>query len=332
MRDSDRILTLGVPPRGLARAQAESLARLLVEHGHGSSIHLEIIEHGDETDTALHDDHIAENRTEIRRLHRHLIEGAIDVVIHRGFDLRGCVPEDLRILAVLPRAKPFEVMVSPRGDSLDTLENGDRLGVVHLRSRAQILEYRPELDVEIVRGDAGDWLTAMIDGDVDALIAPGAAIEQMGLQAQVTEIFPAEMIVPAPGSGILVCLGRRDDIATAEMLRVVHDAAASSEYAAECALVETLGGAWEMPIGVLARRSRDSIVLHAVVAAPDGSRLVRCEHVAPAKDPCRAGIETAALLVDDGADDLIFEPEDDLPDPIAGHLPCADAEWETEFD
>ena len=38
----------------------------------------------------------------------------------------------------------------------------------------------------------------MIDGEIDALIAPGAPIEQLGLQERVCEIFPPELLVPAP--------------------------------------------------------------------------------------------------------------------------------------
>src|SRR6056297_3049937 len=249
----DRPLILGVAPRGLARTQAESLARSLVERKSTFPIHLEIIGEDDPDDTVLHDDHIAENRSEIRRLHRRLREGAIDTVIHRGFDLRGDVPDDLRILAVLERGKPYEVLVSPHGETLDLLEDDARVGVVHLRTRAQVMEYRPELATELIRGDAGDWLTSLIDGTVDALVAPGAAIEQLGLHEQVSEIFPPEMLVPAAGAGVLLCLGRRDDDLTAARLQALHDATTAAEYAAECSLLEALGGPWEMPIGALAR-------------------------------------------------------------------------------
>jgi hydroxymethylbilane synthase len=332
----DRPLILGVAPRGLARTQAESLARSLAERKSRFPIHLEIIGDDEAADATLHDDHIAENRSEIRRLHRRLREGSIDTVIHRGFDLRGDVPDDLRILAVLERGKPYEVLVSPHGETLDLLEDDACVGVVHLRARAQVMEYRPELATELIRGDAGDWLTSLIDGQVDALVAPGAAIEQLGLHEQVSEIFPPEMLVPAAGAGVLLCLGRGDDEVTAARLQSMHDETTATEYAAECSLLEALGGPWEMPIGALARLSSDRLVVHAVVASPDGERVLREEHVSAPDDPCASGMEAAALLMARGAEDVLggtFEDEsDNEPCTIAGSLPTYDAEWEIEDD
>lgn len=338
--NDERPLILGVPPRGLARTQAEDLANALGRRRARHPIHLEIVGQDAAATETLHDDHIAENRSEIRRLHRLLREEAIDVVIHRGFDLRGDVPDDLRIAAVLTRGKPYEVLVSPHGATLDLMDEDERLGVVHLRTRAQILDYRPELETEIIPGDAGDWLSAMIDGRVDALVAPGAAIEQLGLQAQVSEIFPVEMVVPGPGSGVLVCLVRRDDEESAQRLRGLHDPTTAAEYTAECSTLEALGGPWERPFGVLARQEDDRLTIHAVAAAPDGSEILRETWVGSADDPCRAGAEAAALLLERGADHVIEGPAfsdddpeaDDWCDTIAGLIAPADAEWEAEDD
>ena len=79
-------LTIGVHESGLARAQAEVAARHLVELGVPYSVHLEIVEDTTEEAVGLHQDHIAENRSRLGRLHRLLHDGEIDVVIHRGFD------------------------------------------------------------------------------------------------------------------------------------------------------------------------------------------------------------------------------------------------------
>ena len=227
-----------------------------------------------------------------------------------------------------------------RSATLDLLEDDECLGVVHLRTRAQVLDYRPELETDLIQGDAGDWLTAMIDGRVQALIAPGAAIEQLGLQAQVSEIFPEEMIVPGPGSGVLLCLGRADDALTAERLRRLHDRRAALEYTAECSLMEALDGPWERPIGALACCEDDRLTVCAVVAAPDGSTILRERHVTAPDDPCRAGEEIAALLLSRDADSILEGPAfgdddpDDAPDweSIAGLIPPVDADYETDDD
>ena len=320
-------MIIGVHGRGLARSQAESLGSQLADAGGDYDVRLEIIEDLGGSLTPLHDDHVAEHRGEIGRLHSMLRAGSIDVVIHRGFDLRGEVPEDLRIGAVLPRQNPYDVLLAAGELWLDELDESHRVGVVQLRARAQLLDYRPELEWELIGGDAGDWLAAMVEGSVDALIAPGAAIEQLGLQDRVCEIFPPELLVPAPGSGVLICLVRADDEENQQRLRVLHDNDTLIEYTAEVALVESLGGVWEQPIGVLARLEDDTLQLSAMVATPDGTRILRDHYVTTVVDACLAGEEFAALLLYAGADELLSgrDPNADPVPEVMGELPHSGA-------
>jgi hydroxymethylbilane synthase len=269
----------------------------------------------------------------MRRLYGLLLDHDIDVVIHRGFDLRGEVPEGLRIAAVLARDTPYDALLGPRDLSFDELADDATVGVVHLRARAQLLDHRPELQYELITGDAGAWLTALIDGRIEALVAPAAAIEHLALQERVCELFPPELLVPAPGSGVLLCLCREDDALTASRLRRLHHPPTAIEYTAECTCVESMGGRWEAPIGVLARLSTGHLDLVAMVATADGTRLLREQHRCPDEDPCRAGAELASLLLEAGADGL-FEGDtnDDPCPPIAGRLPggALDVEWEED--
>jgi hydroxymethylbilane synthase len=314
-------MIIGVHGRGLARSQAESLGAQLTSAGGDYDVRLEIIEDLGGSLPPLHDDHVAEHRGEIGQLHSMLRAGSIDVVIHRGFDLRGEVPEDLRIGAVLPRQNPYDVLLAAGELWLDELDESHRVGVVQLRARAQLLDYRPELEWDLISGDASDWLVAMVEGTVDALIAPGAAIEQLGLQERVCEIFPPELLVPAPGSGVLVCLVRADDEENQERLRVLHDQDTLIEYTAEVALVESLGGVWEQPIGVLARLEDETLQLSAMVATPDGSRILRDQYVSAVDDACLAGEEFAALLLHAGAGELLGGQDPKADAGIAGKLP-----------
>jgi hydroxymethylbilane synthase len=316
-------MIIGVHGRGLAQSQAESLGDQLAGFGADYEVRYEIIDDLGGTRSPMHDDHVAEHRGEIGQLHSMLRASEIDVVIHRGFDLRGDVPDDLRIGAVLPRQNPYDVLLASEEIWLDELDDSHRVGVVQLRARAQLLDYRPELQWDLISGDAADWLTAMIDGDIDALIAPGAPIEQLGLQERVCEIFPPELLVPAPGSGVLVCLVREQDEENLRRLRLLHDNDTLTEYAAEVSLVEALGGVWEQPIGALARLEDDLIRMSAMVANPDGSRILRDQYVADVDDAEVAGEEFAALLLHAGARELLNVAGDADPErpEFGGELP-----------
>jgi hydroxymethylbilane synthase len=214
------------------------------------------------------------------------------------------------------------------------------VGVVQLRARTQLMSYRPELDWELITGDVSAWLTALIDGSVDALVAPGAAIEHLALQERVCEIFPPELLVPAPGSGVLLCLCREDDDATCARLNCLHDPPTAAEYEAECAFMDSLEGRWEHPIGALAQCLGDEIAITAVVSSADGTNLLRENHIASADDPTEVGCELAALMIQAGAEKLLHreseEATGDAVNRLAGLLTARiddeleEAQWDLE--
>lgn len=320
-----RALTIGAHQGGLGRAQAEETAKRLRDEDPSIAIHLELITLPN-SETGLHDDHVAENRTAVAHLHERLRAGDLDLVVHRGFDLRSTPLDGLIQAAIPPRGSPYDSLVSPKDLTLDELGAQQRLGVVQLRAKAQLVQYRPDLQYELIRGDVGRWLTAMIDGEIDALVAPNAALEQLGLQERVNELFPPEMVVPAPGSGVLVCLCREDDRETYQRLQTIHHATTELEYAAERAFLEELGAPWEAPIGALAQRVRDEMAILGLVASPDGERVLRRGVQAELDDPRDLGCALAELLMENGATDILGLDQT-RDEPFAGLL--ADAtDWD----
>lgn len=313
----ERPLVIAAPDGGLARAQAEAAARLLRELQPGYAIELDIRQ-PTANHSGLHDDHIAENRDGIRRLHGLLRAGEVDAVVHRGFDLRGRVGSGLRVACVLPRQSPYDALMGPHDLGLDELEEGARVGVVQLRSRAQLLAHRPDLQFELIAGDVGQWLTSLIDGEVEALVAPVAALEQLGLQERVCEIFPPEMVLPAPGSGVLCMVCRDDDELTRGRLAAIHDPPTAAEYQAEVAFLEALGGAWEHPISALAQCIGDDMALLGLVCSPGGEEQLVDQVQGPADDPVPLGAALAQQLLQQGAARLMHGEASGPATPAGG--------------
>lgn len=307
----DRPLTIGAHESGLARAQAEHVADQLRRQRIDYPIHLELLDLRADSTQALHDDHIAENRNAIHALHERLRDGDVDVVIHRGFDLRDLLPEDLRIAAILERQSPYDALLCPQELNLEELGEDAQVGVVQLRARAQLREQWPDLRLEMIMGDVGTWLTSLIDGRIDALVAPNAALEQLGLHERVSEIFPPEVLVPAPCSGILVCVSRCGDRLVRQRLEPLHHEATAREYRAEMALMEAMGSRWESPIGALAQCVRDEMTILGLVASADGLHLIRKGIQARSEDPEAVGETLAGLLLDEGAYQLLDGADED---------------------
>jgi hydroxymethylbilane synthase len=70
-----------------------------------------------------------------------------------------------------------------------------------------------------------------------------------------------------------------------------------------------LGGSCQVPLGAYAECQGTTLRLRALVAMPDGSRIVRAEASAFMAEPEALGAEVAAALRAQGADALLAELE-----------------------
>src|SRR5690606_3922276 len=99
-----------------------------------------------------------------KEIEQALLEGRIDVAIHSMKDVPAVQPEGLVIAAVPPREDPRDAFVSRRFASLDALPQGARLGTASLRRQAQALAARPDLAIEMLRGNVDSRLRRLDAG------------------------------------------------------------------------------------------------------------------------------------------------------------------------
>ena len=79
--------------------------------------------------------------------------GDIDIAVHSLKDMPTELPEGLTLGAISKREVPFDALVSPKYKTLDQLPEGARIGTSSLRRQAQLLHRRPDLQIEVIRGN-----------------------------------------------------------------------------------------------------------------------------------------------------------------------------------
>jgi hydroxymethylbilane synthase len=90
-----------------------------------------------------------------------------------------------------------------------------------------------------------------------------------------------------------------------ECLEFLDDAEARAATACERALLKSLGGGCQVPIGAFAQMADGRLSLQAVVARPDGSRVLR--EAQSGEQPEALGTKVGALLLRKGADEILRE-------------------------
>jgi len=155
--------------------------------------------------------------------------------------------------------------------------------------------------VESVRGNLDTRLRKLDEGQYDAILLAAAGLKRLGWGDRIAEILPPEQMCPAVGQGAL-----------AIETRAGFDGAAMLDHAdshiavlAERGVLGALGGGCQVPIGAYATLCRDRVRVLAIVAAPDGSEIVRAQSEGPAAEAREIGARVAADLLERGARQIL---------------------------
>ncbi|MGH2514651.1 MAG: hydroxymethylbilane synthase, partial [Ktedonobacterales bacterium] len=215
-------------------------------------------------------------------------EAVIDAAVHSLKDLPGKLDRRLVLAAITERADPRDALVSRSGLGLLQLPAGATVATSSLRRKAQVLHARPDLRVVDIRGNVDTRLRKALAPDgPDATILAVAGLLRLGLESNITELLPVEVMVPAVGQGALAVEVRASDRRLRRLLRQINSAPTQAAVAAERAVLATLGGGCQVPLGAHATIAPDGATLRllAVVASLDGRRLVRVERAGPVRRP-----------------------------------------------
>lgn len=242
------------------------------------------------------------------RLETALAAGDIDLAVHSLKDLPTELAEAFTLACVPVREDPRDVLLGPGGPmGLEALPADGVVGTSAPRRVAQLRSSRPDCRTRAIRGNVGTRIRKMSEGQVDALLLAAAGLRRLGLiDAPDGRFLEPPAWLPAPGQGALAIEARADDEPTLRRVAALEDPAARTAVEAERALLATLEGGCQVPVGALARLAGDGdLRLDAIVLAEDGSRALRASGAAPAAQARELGARVAADLLEQGASRIL---------------------------
>ena len=295
------MITLRIATRrsALAIAQAEEVAALLSANAFRSEI-VPMSTSGDEGATATGSP-TGMKGLWVDRIVEALRTGEVDVAVHSAKDLPAEDEEGIAIGAVPERGDPLDVLIG-RGEKL---QPGMVVGTSSVRRRAQLLASFPGMGVAEIRGNVDTRLRKLAKGEVDGLVLAAAGLARLGLDPPNSRRLRVDEMVPAPGQGCLAVQVREEDRSTRAVISVLDHLPSRRALEAERALVQLMGGGCDLPLGALAATKGDRIRMVALVASPDGAKIVRT--ASESTDPGIAASTLAQRLRDDGAGRILAE-------------------------
>ncbi len=216
-----------------------------------------------------------------------LIRSDIDIAVHSLKDLPVEMPEGLRLAAVPERENPADVLVAKDGLKLIELPPGGRVLTGSPRRRALVLDQRPDLHVEGVRGNVPTRIEKLHASDADALVLAYAGLKRLGLQDHTTEILSVNTFIPAPGQGALAVQTRADCSFVNNLCAAVDHGPSRLCVTAERAFFHAIGAGCHAEAGAVATMDGSTITLQGFFSDSD-QRLVRKELVQEVNDELEA--------------------------------------------
>jgi hydroxymethylbilane synthase len=293
------MLVIGSRGSQLALWQSRWIAARFAEAGRET--HIEIIK---TTGDKITDVPLAKVGTKglfTKEIEEALLDGRIDLAVHSLKDLPTELPAGLTIAAIPPREDARDAIV---GAKLSDLPAGAVVGTSSLRRAAQLRAVRPDLAIESIRGNLDTRVRKLDEGQYHAIVLAAAGLTRLGWAHRIAETLSPELMCPAVGQGALAVetreIGQGYDACAG-----LDDPAARAAVTAERAVLASLGGGCQVPIGAHAVISGDELRLAAVVVSPDGTRIVRLGERGAVRDAEEIGRRLGRALLAAGAQEIL---------------------------
>jgi hydroxymethylbilane synthase len=294
-------LRIGSRGSQLALWQANHVAALLRDQGH--TVEIEVIKTTGDKITNVALAKVGTKGMFTKEIEEALHDHRVDLAVHSLKDVPTELEHEFELAAIMKREDPRDAFISVMFSSLGELPQGAKVGTSSLRRQCQLKAVRPDLEVFPLRGNVDTRLRKLESGEYDAIILAAAGVLRLGLETHVRSRISADVMCPAVGQGALAIEIRRGDQHTKTLLAFLNDADTHAAIACERALLGSLGGGCQVPIGAYAEKRAGRLFLRAMVGRPDGSQILREQ--ADGTDGVKLGRETAQALLWRGGDKIL---------------------------
>lgn len=240
---------------------------------------------------------------------RAVLEQRADLAVHSLKDLPTQSVDELTLACVPSRAPRCDALLLPDGKteitSLEDLPQNSRVGTGSPRRQAQLLHFRPDLQLLEIRGNVDTRLRKLDEGQYDAIVLAEAGLRRLGLEARISLLLQPPVLFPAVSQGALGIECRGDDQETREMLADLMCPSAHAEVLAERSLLRTLRAGCHAPLGVWCEIAESKLTLTGVLLSLDGVTRIEQSAEGRVDSPEAVGVAVADHLLAAGGESLL---------------------------
>lgn len=254
----------------------------------------------------------------VKEIEEALLRHEADIAVHSMKDVPTEFPEGLHLAVVCKREDPRDALIISEKlkvksekrkikSLLYSLPKCARIGTSSLRRSCQLLNIRPDLKIEQLRGNLDTRLRKLDEGQFDAVILATAGVKRLGLKNRITEILPFKISLPAIGQGAIGIECRIDDEFIRNLIAPLNHPETSLCVKTERAFLKRLGGGCQVPIAAYAKLDKGRVKMDALVGSITGERLIKGHIEGLPVHVEHLGIKLAEDILSRGAKEILDE-------------------------
>ena len=256
-----------------------------------------------------------------KELEDEMIAGNAHLAVHSLKDVPTYIPEGLELCAITTRQDQSDVLLSHTYKNLNELPKGATVGTTSLRRRMQLLEKRPDLKVEELRGNVNTRLRKLKEGQYDAIILAYIGLYRLDLLKDIPYVEKLDFFIPPMGQAALGIEIVSADDRVREIAMSLNDENTFICTKLERDFVSAIGAGCSAPVAVNAVISGDDITVKAMLGYPNGTRIMHNELTSSVSECDTLGLQLAEEMIADGAIDILEKAEeiafkDEMPERL----------------
>ena len=241
----------------------------------------------------------------VKEIEDALLSGTIDLAVHSMKDVPTENPEGLKFAAILPREDARDILVSRENKKIEFMPKGAKIGTGSMRRASQILAILPDITIVPLRGNLDTRLKKIETENLAGVILAAAGMKRMGFAEKISQYLPIETMLPAVGQGALGLEIRDNDEVLKKILTKLNHEPTQREVTAERSFLLHLGGGCRLPIAAFAKIDGGQLFLEGLVAAPQGSNIIREKVKGDPAEAEEVGKKLAEIILERGGKKLL---------------------------
>ena len=205
----------------------------------------------------------------VKKLEMAILENKADIAIHSMKDMEWNIASGTSIGAIIKRGSRRDLLIG-KWKSFDELPTGSKIGTSSVRRKAFLLSFRPDLEINLLRGNINTRLEMLNKGKYDAIVLAEAGIQRLGLKVESIRI-PEKILPPSAAQGAIAIQCKSDNKYVLSLISKINNINAEYETLAERSFVASLNGTCGSPIGASAIIKKDTLNLFGSISNQDGT-------------------------------------------------------------